>query len=66
MALLPCCPDWLGLLPELAWLAGGWGLREHSSHKAVFCEQIVRTTRYNWQNSASEIETNTNQYWAIS
>jgi hypothetical protein len=30
-----------------------------SSHKAVFCEQIVRTTRCNWQNSASELETNT-------
>jgi hypothetical protein len=36
-----------------------------SSHEAVFCEQVVRTTWCNWQNSASEIETNTNRYWAI-
>jgi hypothetical protein len=42
----------------------GGRLRD-SSHKAVFCEQIVRTTRCNWQNSASEIETNANRYWAI-
>jgi hypothetical protein len=43
----------------------GGRLRD-SSHKAVFCEQIVRTTRCNWQNSASEIDANTNpQYWAI-
>jgi hypothetical protein len=27
----------------------------------VFCEQIVRPTRCNWQNSASEIETNSHQ-----
>jgi hypothetical protein len=41
------------------------GRLHDSSHKAVFCEQIVRTTRCNWQNSASEIETNTKQYWYI-
>jgi hypothetical protein len=46
----------------------GGRLRD-SPHKAVFCEQIVgATTRYKTgrSNSASDIETNTNQYWAIS